>query len=331
MANECSGILDDWGVGNYRARGFLRAWMQLKVRFLVGLLFAPALTGCGGSGSSTAPASAGPSTAPYSAGSSPPPPAPLSAQAWQGHFIGTVKIGTGQYYGDALLTVDGMVRLYVGGPYASDGTVQLTRPDSSAQFVGTVEGQGNQAAGSGVIIGQGCAAPVPGRLCGETAAGDINIEVDSGNIQGNIHVTTHAGVEIWSLVLSEWNNYYVLPAKTENVAGQYKEVLAEFALDGDTIMSVDRTGQLSFQSVHSGCIGNGTLAAHLDGKFNVYDVALTIENCNAPYTYLNGGFEGLATTTPSDAWDYDSLLRTWLSKRESTSSQAAVTTLGDPM
>ena len=96
-------------------------------------------------------------------------------------------------------------------------------------------------------------------------------------------------------------------------------------------MSIDLAGKLSFQSAHSGCIGNGTLAPHLDGKFNVYDVALTIENCNATYAYLNGAFEGLATTTPSTAWDYDALLRAWVSKRDGAPSPAAVTLLGAPM
>ena len=326
MAHDCSGILHVWRVGVCRARGFLPAWRQPNVRFLLGLLFAQALTGCGG-GSSTAPPSAGSSGAQSSMGSLPPQP----EQAWQGRFVGSVTIGNVDYYGDALLTGDGAVRLYVGGPYASDGTLQLTRPDSSVQFVGKVDGHGNQASGSGVIIGQLCAVPVPGRFCGETAAGDLNVAVDSGKIQGDIHVMTKAGVEIWSLALGSWDNYYTLPARPEFIAGQYQEGLAEFALDGDTIMSVDRAGQLSFQSVHSGCMGNGTMAPRSDGKFNVYDVILTIENCSAQYAYLNGVFEGLATTTPSSYWDYDSLLRTWLSKKDGSASQAAVTMLGQPM
>jgi hypothetical protein len=65
---------------------------------------------------------------------------------------------------------------------------------------------------------------------------------------------------------------------------------------------------LFFQSAHSGCIGNGTLAPHLDGEFAIFDVTLTIASCNAPYNYLNGEFEGLATTNASSIWDYDSLL-----------------------
>jgi hypothetical protein len=113
------------------------------------------------------------------------------------------------------------------------------------------------------------------------------------------------------LELTPWNNYYVIPARLELLAGQYMEELAEFAFDGDVTISVDPAGQLFFQSARSGCIGNGALAPHLDGKFNVFDVTLTIESCNAAYAYLNGAYEGLATTTPSTYWDYDSLLRIW--------------------
>jgi hypothetical protein len=319
-------IYDEPNAGKLRARCGSRARIERTVRFLLGLLFAQALTGCGG-GSSTVPPVAGSDIAPSSMGSAPPQP----DQAWQGRFVGTVTIGNVDYFGDALLTADGAVRLYVGAPYASDGTLQLTRPDSSVQFVGKVDGPGNQASGSGVIIGQMCAVPMPGRFCGETAASDLNIAVDSGKIHGDIHVMTKAGVEIWSLALDYWDNYYTLPAGLGFMAGQYQEELAEFALDGDTIMNVDRAGQLSFQSVHSGCMGNGTVAPRLDGKFNVYDVTLTIENCNVQYAYLNGEFEGLATTTPSSYWDYDSLLRTWLSKKDGAPSQAAMTMLGQPM
>jgi len=83
----------------------------------LGLLLA-GLGACGGSGSgaSAIPPSAGPSTTPASLPST--PASAPSAQAWGGHFIGTVTIGDVDYYGDALLTSDGAIRVYVGGPYA---------------------------------------------------------------------------------------------------------------------------------------------------------------------------------------------------------------------
>jgi len=62
-------------------------------------------------------------------------------------------------------------------------------------------------------------------------------------------------------------------AVTAYLAGHYQETLAEFALDGDTIVSIVANGALSFQSANSGCTGNGTLRPHLDGAVNVYDVS----------------------------------------------------------
>ncbi len=301
--------------------------MRLALRCLAGLLFAQTLAGCGGGDASSA-AATGP--APVTI---PPPGAVQSVQSWQGHFIGTVEIGGGQFYGDALLTVDGAVRLYVGGPYDPTGAVQETSPDSSAQFVGNVAGQGSQASGNGFVIGHGCAARAAGRSCGATAPGEIKVSVRPGGIKGEIRVVTSSGDEIWSLDLAEWNtSWYALPAKGYK-GGLYEEKVADFARDGDTIVSVDRIdrgGRLFFQSAHSGCIGNGALTPHLDGKFNVYDVDLVIQSCNTSYAYLNGEFEGLATTGPSSLWDYDDLLRTWLSKRDGAVWQTALSMLGTP-
>ena len=55
-----------------------------------------------------------------------------------GRFVGKVTIGETAYFGDALLTVDGAIRLYVGGPYAPSGVIQGRTPEGSAQVVGTV-------------------------------------------------------------------------------------------------------------------------------------------------------------------------------------------------
>ena len=63
------------------------------------------------------------------------------------------------------------------------------------------------------------------------------------------------------------------------------------------------------------------------GALNVYDVTLTVAGCVAPYDYLNAQYQGLATTTPSTVWDYDSLLRMWLS-RAGGGSTPALTMLG---
>lgn len=300
-------------------------------RFLVSPLFAFAIAGCGGSGGGASPA-------PLSAEALQTPASLAAAQAWGGHFIGTVKIGDVEYYGDALITGDGAIRLYVGGPYAPDGAVQESRPESSDQFVGNLEVHEDHAFGSGVIIGQQCARPHDRiGFCGENASAEIHIAqyalvtAAEIGIKGEIHVTENEATELWSLDLQPLGNYSGLRARLGYVQGTYQEGLAEFVLDGDTLMSVNFAGQLFFQSAHSGCIGNGKLAPHLDGEFDIYDATLAITNCRAPYDYLNGEFEGLATLTPSSAWDYDSLLRIWLTGRDRPQSQAAVTMLGFPM
>jgi hypothetical protein len=194
----------------------------------------------------------------------------------------------------------------------------LTVPASSAQLVGTLHGQTNQISGDGLVFGQECAASNSIRFCAEIGHANISIALGSddtfGDIQGKILVTTSAGTETWSLAMISFSNYYVdLPA-TQGLAGHYQEELADFALSGDTVISIDAVGVLFFQSASSGCTGNGQLRPHLNGAVNVYDVSLTISGCNARYNYLNSTFDGLATTSPSDEWNYDSFLRMWLSQ-----------------
>jgi hypothetical protein len=300
-------------------------------RLLVGLLFAQTMAGCGGAGAN----GGGASVSPVSAGPVPAPPAsPPAAQAWGGHFFGTVTIGGTGYYGDAILTSDGAIRLYVGGLDNNGGAIQFIRPESSEQFVGSLEVHGDQASGSGVIIGQQCAPPHDHvGFCGENATGEIHVAqyaVTSGygiGIQGEIRVTANDATETWSVDLVPLVSSDGPKAYTASLVGQWQEAVAEFAPDGDVVVSVDPSGQWFFQSASSGCVGNGTLAPHLDGQFDVFDVTLTIASCKPPYDYLNGVLEGLATTTPSSLWDYDSNFRAWLSKPDGAPSQAAVTML----
>jgi len=294
---------------------------------LLGLLLAQALAACGGGGSDAGPVS--PSAATTPAVAAPPPAAapptvpPASAMARHGRFVGTVTIGETVYFGDALLTVDGAIRLYVGGPYAPSGVIQGRTREGSAQVVGTVEVDGNQVSGTGDVIGQGCSGSQVIRFCKGPASGVISLAAGSSDIDGTIQVTTQDGDETWLLELTSWDNYYVLPARLGHLTGLYQEELAEFAPDGDLIMSVDEAGRIFFQSAHSACTGNGTLAPHRDGVFNVYDVTLTLANCGGPYAHLNGEYEGLGTTSPGAYWDYDSSLRTWLSKRAGGPEQPA--------
>src|SRR5688572_13267696 len=53
-----------------------------------------------------------------------------------GRFIGVVRIGNIDYFGDALVAEDGRMRLYVGGPYATSDLLQVTKAHGAMQFVG---------------------------------------------------------------------------------------------------------------------------------------------------------------------------------------------------
>lgn len=308
-----------------------------RVRILVLLVSLP-LCACGGLLLGGCGGGDGQSAVPASTTRSAPAPSPVATpktgDAWQGRYVGTVTIGGVQYFADAMLTADGLIRLYLGGPYADDGLIPQTVPSSSAQLVGTLQEQTNQISGDGLVFGQQCGASDPIRFCAEIGHANISIAVSSADssdvIQGNILVTTSAGAETWSLDMYAFSNYYVdLPAAQGGLVGNYQEELADFAVSGDTIISIDAEGVLSFQSASSGCTGNGQLRPHLNGAVNVYDVALTITGCNAQYSYLNSTFAGLATTSPSDEWNYDSNLRMWLSHSDpdvSGASPPALTT-----
>ena len=165
-----------------------------------------------------------------------------------------------------------------------------------------------------LIFGQGCSAAEPSRFFCRTTA-HAKRDGGAGDLQGEIVVTSpEPQRETWTLELRPWANYYDLPATQGALDGHYKEELADFAQNGDTIVNVDGGGHLSFESASSGCRGDGNLMPHKNGSVNVYDAVLTISDCQPPYDYLNAEFSGLATTSPSTIWDYDVLLRIWLTQ-----------------
>lgn len=296
---------------------------------MLALLLAQLLGACGGGGES-AQIGMG-----ISGESSVPPVSPAPTRAY-GHYVGAVKIANVTYFGDAVFTQDGAVRLYVGGTYDNGGELQMTRPESSEQFVGTIEMRNGQWSGSGLIIGQECAINAANRFCGQPAPAQISATVQlntdgtgSADLQGEIQVTTSSGTETWLVNLGLWSGLDSTLATSAAAAGQFKELLAEFASAGDVIMNIDSSGKLFFQSAHSGCVGNGALVPHLNGAADMYDVTLVMENCNGAYAYLNGQYDGLALFTPSSYWDYDGLLRMWLSKPGGETPAAALTTLGE--
>ena len=249
---------------------------------------------------------------------------------WSGHYVGSVTIAGVAYFGDAVVTRDGAIRLYVGGPSDGSGVPQWGRPESSEQFVGTIQMHDGQWSGSGVIIGQQCAINPANPFCAQPTPAEFSANVSSvsgeaitARLQGKIQLVTSGGTETWSLNLRLWGDDGPLPS------GQFKEVNAEFASSSDVFVSLDGSGKLFFQSSGSGCVGNGTLAPHSAGPADIYDVTLLMESCSGAYAYLNGTYGGLALATPSSVWDYDSLVRIWLSKESGAGSPAAITMLDE--
>ena len=295
-------------------------------------------SGIEGSGRRNTPSSPNaPAPSPRAGAPSPRPGTPSSTAApyTHGRFIGTVKIGDKTYFGDALITVDGAVRLFVGAPGSYDGALQMSKPSVSEQFVGTVKLQGTTASGSGVVMGQYCAGvQAPGPYCGNNAPGEIHLSLGSTDVHGDVQFAA-TGAPGWILHLAYWPNYYELPAGSPvpqpREAQQYRENIAEFSANGDTIINVDSNGSLFFQSVSSGCVGNGLVRPHLDGHYNVSDISLTLANCKPPYTHLNGDYAGFAADSAGNYWDYDDYLRIWVSSTTAAPTAPALTLLATPL
>jgi len=300
--------------------------LPLTVLFLSSCHFDEQPSGIEGSGTRKTPP---PSPTPSPPSPTPGTPSPPGTPHTHGRFVGTVKIGDTTYFGDALITVDGAVRLFVGAPGSNDGALQLIKPSVSEQFVGTVTLQGTAASGTGVVMGQYCAGvQVPGPYCGKNAPGEIHLNIGSAQIQGVVQVAANGAPE-WILDLGYWPNYYELPAGP--YTGELREDIAEFSTNGDTIITFDGNGSLFFQSVRSGCVGNGVMGPHLDGKYGVYDISLTLANCKPPYTYLNGEYAGLAADSAGNYWDYDDELRIWVSSTTAGLAAPALTMLAAPL
>jgi hypothetical protein len=267
------------------------------------------LAGCGGGGGGGSHG-----THPYAV------PAPI-AGPWAGHYAGTVTIGGEEYFGEALVTPNGQIRVYVGGPHATDGSLLVTKPPSSAVYVGTLNAQGTQATPDGEFIGVGCSIAQPEPFCDGTLVNyGMQLTLDTGAIQGSVDVMVNSVRQTWLLDLQTMNDYYAMPASSKDIAGTYTEQLADFAGDGDTVITIDSGGLMFFQSATSGCTGNGVIQppqdTSADASANVYPVSLTIENCSSPYDYdFYGTFQGFATPSPSAMGSHDVVLRIWLARQ----------------
>lgn len=293
------------------------------------LLLAVVVTGCGGGGS----AATSIATAPLPAATSAPPiVASPSAPSWGGHFVGSVRIADAYYFADALLTVDGSVRLYIGGPVAASGMPGTLQSKTArySQFVGNVEVRGNEANGVGAMVANGCSPPyILLGECGDNVLGNVHIIVQSGDnrlLQGEIVLNANSrtlkqngATHTLFLDMRDWNGGFAVPTFSQTPQGLYQEELAEFAVGTDTTISVDRDGKMFFESAASGCIGNGIIAPRADWRLSVYvliyEVTLRIDNCQGPYERLNGSFAGLATWSIMELWDSDLVLRFWLTEQ----------------
>lgn len=292
---------------------------------VAGTLFMLMLAACGSDGGG------GPRPVSSSASASTPP---AVAVAWRGHFVGTVSTANQTLFGDGFLTADGSMRLYVGGPYGATGALPTGRPAASQQFVGTFKASADNssATATGSVIGQQCSAGSHVPFCDGPAMARATMSISPGgclsdcDIAGELQVTTASGTETWTLGLTRW----IDDGQPAGVSGQFQELLAEFATGDATPIVLDASGAISFQSAGSGCTGNGMLTPRTDGSPDVADVVLTIGDCSGALAYLDGEYTGLATFTPSSYWDYDALLRVWISKSPgSATPEAAVTMLAE--
>lgn len=273
---------------------------------------------------------------------SPPPPAQpapgstvgrLLPGALHGRFVGTLAGSPGNhlphehYFGDAVITSDGHVRLYVGERYSDSGAIQVAAPGQGLLFVGRVAVVGNMAAGTGVVLAHECGAS---EECSGPWPATIAFAADSRGISGNLRVqwASDRAEEDLPMRLGAWDETYVLAATDGFPVGHYREALARFAAHDDTVITIDVAGRVQFQSASSGCIGNGLLTPHGDGSYFVFAMELEIDGCRGELVDLIGQYSGLATMSPSSAWDYDGVLRAWLAK--SGGVQAVALTLWAP-
>ncbi len=196
------------------------------------------------------------------------PPAPLlsipaiTSKSLHGHFRGAAAIGEEayQYHAEALITVDGEVRLYIAGPVPVDGVLsgaglskEMLDPGESVLLVGNVGMKADWGLGQGVVIGQRCAAPHPQRFCAEPARAEIRITGERQALDGEIRIITKDGEEVWRLRIEDWSIYYTLMARAALLDGTYMELLAPFVQCRDMIITIDGGGGLFFQSPNSGC------------------------------------------------------------------------------
>ena len=263
-----------------------------------------------------------------------PPPPVATPQGTHGHYRGVATIAGKTYYAEGLRTEDGIVRVHVGAESPDISVIlrsgafpefAVINPPDSWQFAGNVAVVGGEALGSGVVIGQSCEAASPGLYCSGAVAAEIRLPDADDGLNGDIRVGTGAALEVWTLEMWYWPDWYDYPARLFDIGGNYFDRLAPISQPDGLVMNATDTGELFFQSAETGCLANGLASPHLSGSYYVFDIELSIQNCDAAFGHLNNDFVGLATSAPSGAWDYDEWLVVFLATPESAPVQAAMT------
>jgi hypothetical protein len=293
----------------------MRCAARISFKLLASALALEIVAACSGSNAPTSPSGATTPAPPLQLQPPPsslPSPTPPLPDALHGHFRGAAAVDGPEFshYVEGLLTVDGEVRLHMGGPGLGGGVLSgagipiTVLPVEALQFVGHVNWSGDVGNGSGVVVGESCVRPASGRWCGVAVPAEIALSGSGSDLKGELRVDTAEGDESWPIALTAWSSVYESSATHESASAIVTERFAPFARSEPVIVNIDG-GRLFFQSPSSGCTGNGELTLHSDGRFHLFDVVLTIENCTTTYADFNGRFEGLATATQGGYWDYD--------------------------
>jgi len=179
------------------------------------------------------------------------------------------------------------------------------------------------------MVSERCRGATNGEFCDGGVPAELELtKLGNKELNGTLHYDAREGLVSWAVSMT-WptSTYARFAAEFSHVSGAYREVLADFAHDGDVIVTVDGNGRWFFQSAHTGCTGDGALAPHGDGTVNVYDVELLIANCDAEFAHLNRSFGGVATRS-TGGMDWGDWLVFWLSSPDAEPNPVALTMWG---
>ena len=150
------------------------------------------------------------------------------------------------YFGDALFAASGETHIYIGGPYTDDGTIQLASPEGSIDFVSPAITPSGHTTSGGIIGREGGDRGQRGspsaRWCGRASSAQMTVERTAGGDTGAIHGEITDDGETWTFDLTPWSNFYDVPARLSDLAGQYAEEVAPFARGG-MVLTIDEDGR----------------------------------------------------------------------------------------